>query len=419
MLSTKWYGVNDRLTFNDMNILFLSLLHLPDIGESGIYSDLLREFHKNGHHVSAVFPSERRNGESTSLVCADNVNYLRVWTLNFTKCNFIEKGLSTILIESQFKLAIQKFLSNIKFDIVIYATPPITFANVVKYIKKRDDAKSYLLLKDIFPQNAIDLGLFKHDSLLHRFFRNKEKQLYKISDFIGCMSPANVKYVLANNPEVPANKVELNPNSLELPIKENKEIDKNCILEKYHIPSDKYLLIYGGNLGKPQAIPFLIDCLRRELDNQECFFIVVGSGTEFHLLEEFIQNEKPTNIRLFEQLPKKDFDDLVRCCNAGMIFLDSHFTIPNYPSRLLSYMVAGIPILAATDRNTDIGEFLTQNNIGIWCESVNVEDFHNALNKLRKLHISKEYINKVLSDNFNIVDSYKIIMKHFHEDNCQ
>ncbi|MCM1139278.1 MAG: glycosyltransferase family 4 protein [Muribaculum sp.] len=402
-----------------MNVLFLSLIPISDINESGIYSDLLREFHKNGHNVSIVFPSERRNGEKTSLVTKSNIDYLRVWTLNSTKCNFIEKGISTILIELQFKLAIKKFLGNIKYDIVIYATPPITFANVVKYVKRRDKAITYLLLKDIFPQNAVDLGLFKRNSFLHKFFRNKEKQLYQISDYIGCMSPANARYIIKNNPELPIEKVEINPNSIEISPKEKNDIDKESILAKYAIPLDKYILIYGGNLGKPQSIPFLIDCLRREADNSECFFIIVGSGTDYHLLEDFIKYQKPSNVRLYDYLPKKEFEDLVTCCDAGMIFLDSQFTIPNYPSRLLSYLTAGIPIVAATDKNTDIRELLEHNNIGVWCESDNVEKFHKTLIRLRNLNTSKESINKVLRDKFDIVDSYKTIIKHINEDNCK
>jgi len=37
-----------------------------------------------------------------------------------------------------------------------------------------------------------------------------------------------------------------------------------------------------------------------------------------------------------------------------MIFLDYRFQIPNFPSRLLSYMAAGMPVIVATDPNTDM-----------------------------------------------------------------
>ena len=84
---------------------------------------------------------------------------LRLKIGNIQKVNPIEKGISTILIEPLFINGIKKYFSNVRFDLVLYATPPITFAKVIKFIKKRDRAKSYLMLKDIFPQNSLDLGM--------------------------------------------------------------------------------------------------------------------------------------------------------------------------------------------------------------------------------------------------------------------
>ena len=88
---------------------------------------------------------------------------------------------------------------------ILYSTPPITFCGVVEYFQKRDNAKTYLMLKDIFPQNAVDLGMMKTTGakgLIYKYFRKQEKKLYAISDRIGCMSQANVEYVLKDNPEV-------------------------------------------------------------------------------------------------------------------------------------------------------------------------------------------------------------------------
>ena len=99
---------------------------------------------------------------------------------------------------------------------MLYSTPPITFERVVQFIKRRDGAKTYLLLKDIFPQNAVDLKVFGKRSPLYRHFRNKEKKLYKNADYIGCMSPANVEYILRNNPELSKEVVEVCPNSIDI-----------------------------------------------------------------------------------------------------------------------------------------------------------------------------------------------------------
>lgn len=158
-----------------MNVLFLSIGNVQSIDNGGIYPGLLRKFKENGHNVFIVSPSVRREKNKTQLNVLNSVHYLAVKTGNITKVNLIEKGISTLLIERDFLNAIKKYYSNITFDLILYTTPPITFDRVIKYIKKRDNANTYLLLKDIFPQNAVDLNMFSKKSLLYKYFRRKEK----------------------------------------------------------------------------------------------------------------------------------------------------------------------------------------------------------------------------------------------------
>ena len=177
-----------------LNVLFLTLVRIENVLEKGIYTDLMRKFRDEGHSVYIVTPRERKYGKKTKLVERDGVKILGVKTLNIQKTNIVEKGIGTLLIELQYKSAIKKYLKEVKFDLGLYSTPPITFTKVVKFLKKENpNIISYLLLKDIFLQNAVDIGMFSKKSLFYKFFRKKEIELYKNSDYIGCMSPANVK----------------------------------------------------------------------------------------------------------------------------------------------------------------------------------------------------------------------------------
>src|SRR5665647_904327 len=140
-----------------MKVLFLTILKINSLDERGIYTDLLRRFRDEGHDVFIVSPAERRYKISTNLKKEKGVTLLQVKTLKLQKTNVIEKGIGTLFMEYQFLWAVKKNFSNEKFDLILYSTPPITFSKVISYIKKRDKACSYLLLKDIFPQNAIDM----------------------------------------------------------------------------------------------------------------------------------------------------------------------------------------------------------------------------------------------------------------------
>lgn len=370
-----------------MNVLFLTLLDFDSLSEHNIYTDLLREFTKRNHQVFVISPVERRKNQDTRLVKEENATILRLKIGNTQKTNLIEKGISTVRIEPQFIAGIKKYFSNVKFDLVIYSTPPITFCNAIEFVKKRDGAKTYLLLKDIFPQNAVDMGMMSKTgvkSVLYKYFRNKEKKLYAISDRIGCMSQANVDYVIKHNPDVDPSIVEVCPNSVEPIDMSVDEKTRIAIRNKYGIPINKKVFVYGGNLGKPQGIEFLIKCLGCQKNNDDVYFLIVGDGTEFGKLESFVNSSNQKNIKLMKRLPKEDYDKMVGACDVGMIFLDHRFTIPNFPSRLLSYMQAKIPVLAATDSNTDIGNVITEGGFGWWCESNDVEMFGRIIRQSSK-----------------------------------
>lgn len=244
-----------------MNIIFFTLSRISDISVRGIYTDMIREFIRHGHAVHVVVPAERRFHQSTSVIESDKAKILRVKTLNIQKTNIIEKGIGTLLLELQYQHAIQKYWSEIKFDLILYSTPPITFNKIIALLKKRNKAKTYLLLKDIFPQNAVDLGLFSKKSLIYRLFRKKEKTLYELSDYIGCMSLANVKYLLKHNSEVRVDKVEICPNCIEVSNCFSDEVDKTVFLRELNIPKGKTIFLYGGNLGIPQGIHFLLEVI--------------------------------------------------------------------------------------------------------------------------------------------------------------
>ena len=408
-----------------MQILFLTLMKIYSPSDEGIYMDLMKCFAEKGHKVSIISPLEKKEAGEEEVISAPNINLVRCRTGNLFGVGMLEKGISQMRLASQYLKAVYKYFPGIKFDLIPYSTPPISIAAVVEKIKKTTGAATYLLLKDIFPQNAVDIGILK-PFMAKALFRSKEKKLYEISDYIGCMSPANVDYLLMHN-EIDSNRVEVCPNSIKVEadisgalsagsIDKSRENDKEKLFAKYGIPADKTIFLYGGNLGKPQDIPFIIECIKKASKVEEAYFVVCGDGTEYGKLETFVQEYKPKNLSLIKSLPKADYDRLARVSDVGMIFLDHRFSIPNFPSRLLSYLKEKIPVLVCTDNNTDIGSIAVDNDFGLSSVSDNVEDFVLNVSKLTdkalRLRLGENGYRYLL-ENYTVERSYEIIMGHF------
>lgn len=402
-----------------MNILFLTLLDFSSIEERGIYTDLIREFINGGHNVSIVSPTEKRGPKKSSIIAGDGYEIVKQNIGKIQKSNSFVKGLNLLLLDRRMKKLVERYFKVSKFDLILYSTPPITLYQTIKYLKQRDNAKTYLMLKDIFPQNAVDLGMLRTKgirSLIYRVFLRKEAQLYDISDYIGCMSEANVLYLKKNHPRVNTKTIEVCPNSITPETMALTYGKKMAVREHFGLPVGKTVFLFGGNLGKPQGVEFLMECIRSNQFCEDVFFLIVGSGTEFDKVDRIIRQNKIASCKIIKHLPKSDYDTLVNVCDVGLIFLNENFTIPNYPSRILSYMQASKPVLAATDPNTDIGKTIEDGEFGFWCRSGDLSKYNCYIQLLLDQDLREclgKNGRKYLENHFTSKHTYKIIMKHF------
>lgn len=373
-----------------MNVLLLTIA--PKKCQKMV-RDLIIEFEKDGHDVFVVCPCDSENPVSHQFIGQGKVKYLFVDSGNSVgKIAFIKKVKNFLLTDICYCRALKDVLCNMEIDLVLYSTPPITLVNTIAWLKKKYNARTYLMLKDIFPQNAVDMGMMKKDGvigLVWRYFRAKERKLYRISDTIGCMSPANCRYICQENPDIPSEKVEICVNAYALePI---LTIDRNAVRAAYGIPNDRTVFLYGGNLGKPQGLDYLVKVLRENQDKYDRFFVVCGSGNDEDTLLRYMEQEKPSNVLLRKPLPPEEYDTLSRACDVGMVFLDHRFTIPNFPSRMLSIMLNEKPILAATDSNSDVNAVIADGNMGWWCESTDTALFNTFVDDIcRNPEIAQE-----------------------------
>lgn len=346
-----------------------------------MYTALVDQFYKNGHQVLVVAPS--MDGLATELKIEKGIQVLRVKTLPVKNVPNILKGLSNVLLPWQYKRAIKKHLPATKYDLIIMPTPPITLVSLVNYLEKERKSKVYLILRDIFPQNAVDLGFIKKGGLIYQFFRAKEKKLYSIADYIGCMSPGNIKYILKHNPAISPDKLHELKN---YQIRNNDDHDSDELLRiKYDI-NDKFVVVFGGNMGKPQQLENVLELAKRCNEYTDVLFLLIGEGLAMKRLAIKIKEENITNIRIQGSISKSDYQRLIGVCQIGLISLHEAFTIPNIPSKTLDYFNVGLPVLASIDKATDYDKVLEEAEAGLWSYAGDHEAFKKNFDRL--------YLNK-------------------------
>lgn len=400
-----------------MRILFACMVSMETMDRPGIYSDLLRELASRGHDVCAMVPRERRSGLPTEFSDSCGVRLLKVAVGNVTKSGLLEKGVATLSIGGMYWSAFRRYFDDERFDLVVYTTPPTTLCGFIGKVKKHTGAKAYLLLKDIFPQNSLDLGMLRESGpmgLVFRHFKATEKESYELADYIGCMSEANRAYLLEHEPWIDAGSVEVNPNSVAVAPRPVPDVP--ALRAKLGLPAGEMVFVYGGSLGKPQDIGFLIECLKANEINPVGYFAIAGAGTDRPRLEEYFSESRPAHARLYPMLPVEEFDDLVSSADVCLLFLDHRFTIPNFPSRLLSYLKASKPVVAAVDPSTDVGTIAEENGFGFRCGSTDPDEFLRTCARFAPGTAATMGAKgrAYLEENYDVKRSCDLIERHFN-----
>lgn len=398
-----------------MRVLYIATSFPEPSKGATIYTDLAEALHEAGHEITVAVSEQARNSSQTQMSKERGFDVLRIVTGNYYDVSIIEKGITTLKIPYLMKKGISQYLSDREFDFVLYEAPPVTNSSLVSWAKKKFRCSSYLMLKDIFPQNAVDIGIMKKNGIVYKFFKHKEKKLYESAYIIGCMSEANRRYIIDHNPWLDESKVEIFPNTKR--VTDSIEAAKKEMRHKYSIPENACVFLFGGNMGKPQYVDLLCEAIIDCKNHIEIFFLFVGRGTERYKLENAISQEEIRNALVIENLPREQYERVIKESDVGLIILDPRFTIPNYPSRVLSYMEYSKPIIAATDKSTDLKDLVTKSRCGEWVWSADKDRFIETIRRFsRNSLLNKEMgINgrKYLENNFSLESSVRILEKHF------
>lgn len=326
-------------------ILFIFLRHSEKKEDSTLTKDISDEFKRQGHDITVVTLLEAKEGRETEYKREHGVKVLRVKTGNyFDSPGKIEKGITTLRMPHQLLKGIRKHLKKEKFDLIYTHTPFISNPYLITKLKKEYNAQALLHLWDIFPQNAKDIGLLRNKWML-KYFRRTEKKMYDSFDYIGCMSEGNEKYIYEKNIETKGKTFLLKNWAKPKPY---EEVKKEEIREKYNLPKNKTIFVFGGNMGKPQKLTNILR-LAEKTQDLDAYYLFVGKGTEQKELIKIKEERNLKNVRFINFVPREDYEKLIAGCDVGIVSLDERFTVPNFPSKTTDYFKIGLPILASLD----------------------------------------------------------------------
>ncbi|MEJ5227767.1 MULTISPECIES: glycosyltransferase family 4 protein [Thermodesulfovibrio] len=358
--------------------------------------------------VATTYPEynlvdEQRNIKYPDFTEENQIKVIRIKTLPHHKVNFIIRGISQISMPYIFENKIKKYLN--KTDVIIVYSPPLPLAMLGAKLKKNFNAKFLLNVQDIFPQNAIDLGVLKNPLLIN-FFRKMERKAYIGADWIFVHSEGNLNFLKNNHPDI-SNKFMVLHNWID--IKQFNGVSRtNKYRNLYHL-EDKFILLFAGVMGPSQGLNFVIELAEKVKDLQDVVFLFVGDGMERTKLQDLARAKNLNNVIFKPFVSKEEYPYLVKDCDVGLVSLSSKNKTPVVPGKILGYMAAKLPVLAFLNQDSDGHSIIKNANCGLSCIH---GDIQKAEHLVREIYRNK---NALITYGEN---GYDYLVNNFEREVC-
>lgn len=359
-----------------MNIIILSdRYHPAPVSGAVMIYDLAREFSEKNHNVF-VLTADSNIDSFSSITKESGVNILRVKAKNQKKLSKPFRLLFELFLQRKIWRVFKSKEIDIEFDLIIAHSPTIFWSYLLKKLKEKNkSAKSYLILRDIFPKWALDTGIISFYNPIYWFLKWHEKKLYEQVQVIGVQSKSNLNYF------------ESNVHKLGLEVLYNfkkinfEKINKSNIREDLSLQK-KVIFVFGGNLGFAQDINNILELVDAFKNNSKIHFLIIGEGTEYKNIESWIEREKRNNCHLLPAVSDLEYQSILKECDVGIISLRSSFKTDNFPNKILNYMQYELPILASVNSRNELIHIIRKNYSGLASINGNKEDLINNTKEL-------------------------------------
>jgi glycosyltransferase involved in cell wall biosynthesis len=367
--------------------------------------ELACELKVQGHKVTVVTPSHKLETR-TEIDMLDGITVCRFRSGKIKNVGKVKRAMNETLLSYYAWKSFKSYFQENPHDLVVYYSPTIFWGGLVTKLKKLWKVPSYLILRDLFPQWAIDQGLIRQDSKIEQYFRYFEKKNYNAADTIGLMSQKNLEWfkkTVSND-----KKLEVLYNwASNTPVRVEYDYKKKLGLV------GKTIYFYGGNIGHAQDMMNIIRLAKNMQKEVDAHFVLVGAGDEVELVRDAIEKEQLNNMTLLPSVKQDVFKQMLAAFDVGLFTLHKEHSTHNFPGKLLGYMVQELPILGSINEGNDLKEVVEDAHAGL--VTVNGEDdtlFENSLklmNKTYRKQIGKN-ARKLLDSTFSVKATVKKIV---------
>lgn len=349
----------------------------PPLRSSGAVQlrDLTREFARQGHYICVLLPSANQR-EPWKLEEFDGAQVLRLKAPRTKDIGYLRRTLAELSMPFAMLQNLRKSpLAKESWDGVVWYAPSIFHGPLVSALKKSSDCKSYLIIRDIFPEWAVDMGLMGR-GLPYRFFDAVARYQYSVADVIGVQTPGNQRYFDRWKGH-PGRELEVLQNWLDKPAQ------SRCSIRVGETAlAGRKVFVYAGNMGVAQGMDILLDLAEMLRSRPDVGFLFVGRGSDSARLKAAAQSRQLDNVVFFDEIDPDEIPDLYAQCDVGIVALDPRHKSHNIPGKFLTYMQSGLPVLANINAGNDLAQMIRDENVGQVCETNRVDELRLLIEKL-------------------------------------
>lgn len=387
-----------------MNILIISDAYPPEIrSASHLMQELAEELRNRGHNVTVVttypqynLPSQTAKIDYPILTIGKNISILRIKTLPHHNVNFLIRGLSHLTLPFLFKLKIKKYIKK-RMDVAIVHSPPLTLAYVAEWLKRKFNTRYIFGVQDIFPQNAIDLGIMENRIII-KLFEAIEMRAYRMADRITVNSEGNKKF-LVEQKNVAAQKITVAQHWIDT--RPFIKADNNNYFRKKYNLQDKFIFLFAGVIGPSQHLDLVVHSARELQEKKDIVFLLVGDGTEKKRLVNWVRHNGIKNVIFESFVPKEEYPALVKESNVGIVCISSKNKTPVVPAKILGYLAAARPVVAFINKESDVHLLIEKAQCGYSTISDNQQ---NVTETILKIYRDRDKLDRLGMNGFHFLN---------------